>query len=139
MPTKRKNAHPGFWPVILGGPSKRKPARKRSGLSAAIHSLGRTRIVKVGDHYEVPSLDRGSWFDSRADAQRFIRAVKKSNPKRKRNIELGIPKNKFVNAKVRMKGSKLQVLVSESLLGHASAGGSVSLNPRKKRAKKRKR
>lgn len=137
MPTKRKNAHPGFWPVILGGPSKRKPARKRSGLSATIRSLGSTRIVKVGDHYEVPSLDRGSWFDSRADAQRFIRAVKR-NPT-KRNIELGIPKNKFVNAKVRMKGSKLQVLVSEGLLGHASAGGSVSLNPRKKRAKKRKR
>lgn len=194
MPRKRKNAHPGFWPVILGGPSRRaKPARKRSTLSSAIRSLGGTRIVKVGDHYEVPSLDRGSWFDSRADAQRFIKAVrsnpagylyyvahqgsiisgafdtktqakaeirqmkermkrsggawgrytvvkKKTNPKRKRNIEIGLPKNKWINAKIRVtSGGKAQALVSESVLGHAKAGGSVSLNPRKRRAKRRKR
>lgn len=140
MPTKRKNAHPGYWPVILG---RRKPEapRKRSSLSRAIGRFGGTRIVKVGDHYEVPSLDRGSWFDSRAEAQRFIKAVKR-NPKRKRNIEIGLPKNKWINAKIRVtSGGKAQALVSESVLGHAKAGGSVSLNPKRKRraAKKRKR
>lgn len=126
-PTKRKNAHPGYWPVILGGPSRRPKARKPSRLSSAIRRLGGTRIVKIGDHYEVPSLDRGSWFDTRAEAQRFIKAVKR-NPKRKRNVELAIPKNKFVNAKVRMKGSKLQVMVDERVLGHVGASGSAGLS-----------
>lgn len=57
---------------------------------------------------------------------------------KRRNPELSIPKNKFINAKVRMKGGKLQVMVDQSLLGHASAGGSVSLNPKRKTVKRRK-
>jgi len=128
------------------------PRRKRtkpSLTSSKIRALGSHRIVKVGDHYEVPSLDRGSWFDTREDAQRFIREMKKYNPKRKRNLEVGIPSNQFVNAKVRMKGGKIQVMADERILGKAgfkgsvglsgvSASGGAKLNPRRKRRTKRK-
>jgi hypothetical protein len=116
---------------------------KPSLTSSKIRALGSHRIVKVGDHYEVPSLDRGSWFDTRDEAQRFIREMKKYNPKRrKRNLEVGLPKNQFVNAKVRMKGGKIQVMADEKVLGKAgfkagaglsgvSVSGGAKLNPAK--------
>jgi hypothetical protein len=67
-------------------------------------------------------------------------ADKVRNPKRKRNasaLALGLPKNKWINAKIRVTSSgKAQAMVSEGLLGHAKAGGSVSLNPRRRRRKK---
>jgi hypothetical protein len=54
-----------------------------------------------------------------------------------KNPTLSLPRNKFVHARVRMKGGKIQMLVDESLLGHAGASGHVSLNPRKRKAKRR--
>jgi hypothetical protein len=45
-----------------------------------------------------------------------------------KNPTLSLPKNKFVSAKVRLKGGKLQVLVSESVLGHAGVSGSAGLS-----------
>lgn len=136
MPKKRRNGLFDFLkPRTTVYHVKRRKSKSTSHLSASIRKLGPShKIVKVGDHYEVPSLDRGSWFDTRDDAQRFIREMKKyPNPKRKRNIELGLPSNKFVNAKVRMKGNKVQVMVDERLLGRVGASGGVSVNPKRKR------
>lgn len=75
----------------------------------------------------------------------------KMNPKRKRkrNLEVGLPKNQFVNAKVRMKGGKIQVMADERVLGKAgfkagaglsgvSVSGGAKLNPKRKRRTKRK-
>ncbi len=120
-----------------------KPRRKvkPSHLSRKIRALGSHKIMRVGDHYEVPSLDRGSWFDTREDAQRFVREMKKYNPKRKRNLEVGLPANQFINAKVRMKGGKVQIMADERVLGKAgfkagaglkgvSVSGGARLNPK---------
>lgn len=126
-------------------PRRTAKPKSASHLSASIRKLGPShKIVKVGDHYEVPSLDRGTWFDDRAEAQRFIREMKKYNPKRrKRNLEVGLPQNQFINAKVRVKGGKVQVMADERLLGKAgfkagaglkgvSVSGGAKLNPKKR-------
>ena len=123
---------------------------KPSLVSSHIRKFGPShKIVRVGDHYEVPSLDRGSWFDSREDAQRFIREMKKYNPKRrKRNLQVGLPKNQFVNAKVRMKGGKIQMMADERVLGKAgfkagaglkgvSVSGGARLNPKRRKKNSR--
>ncbi len=63
--------------------------------------------------------------------------------KRKRNLEVGLPSNQFVNAKVRMKGGKIQVMADERILGKAgfkagvglkgvSVSGGAKLNPKKR-------
>jgi hypothetical protein len=62
----------------------------------------------------------------------------------RRNPELALPSNKFVNAKVRMKGGKIQVMADERVLGKAgfkagaglsgvSVSGGAKLNPKRKR------
>lgn len=136
-PKRKRNAF-GFG--LFGRGGKFSTSRTyRTGARPASTRYKGYAIQPRGDGYAVPSLDRDSVFDDKQEAKRFIDAMKK-NPARKRNVELSIPKNKFINAKVRMKGGKLQVMVDQSLLGHASAGGSVSLNPKRKRkTTKRKR
>lgn len=64
-------------------------------------------------------------------------AAKMSNPKRKRNAELALPKNKWINAKIRVtKDGKVQAAVSQSVFGKAGVSGGFSLpNPKRKRAK----
>lgn len=72
--------------------------------------------------------------------QATVRGIaSKMNPrrKRKRNLEVGLPKNQFVNAKVRMKGGKIQVMADERVLGKAGFKGGVKLNPRKRRTKRK--
>lgn len=75
--------------------------------------------------------------------QATVRGIaSKMNPKRKRkrNLEIGLPKNKWANAKVRMKGGKIQVMADERILGKAgfkagaglsgvSVSGGAKLNP----------
>ena len=143
MPRKKRN---GLFDFLKPRTTIYHVKRKRvkpTLLSSKIRSLGSHRIVKVGDHYEVPSLDRGSWFDTREDAQRFIREMKKYNPKRKRNLEVGLPKNQFVNAKVRVKGGNIQIMADQSVLGKAgfkagaglrgvSVSGGAKLNPKER-------
>jgi hypothetical protein len=88
-------------------------------------------------------------FDDKRQAKRFIDAMKKYNPKRKRNLEIGLPKNQWANAKVRMKDGKIQVMADERILGKAgfkagvglsgvSASGGAKLNPKRKRKAKKK-
>ncbi len=78
--------------------------------------------------------------------QATVRGVaSKMNPrrKRKRNASLGLPANQFVNARVRMKGGKIQVMADERILGKAgfkagaglkglSVSGGAKLNPKRK-------
>lgn len=82
--------------------------------------------------------------------QATVRGIaSKMNPKRKRkrNVSLGLPKNQFVNAKVRMKGGKIQVMADERVLGKAgfkagaglsgvSVSGGAKLNPSYRKTKK---
>jgi hypothetical protein len=85
---------------------------------------------------------------SKAEAREIIKRLTgkapKENPKRKRkrNLEVGLPSNQFVNAKVRMKGGKIQVMADESVLGKAgfkagaglsgvSISGGAKLNPKR--------
>lgn len=77
-------------------------------------------------------------YKSLAEAKRDLdaRAGKRRNP------ELSLPKNQFVNAKVRMKGGKIQVMADERILGKAgfkagaglsgvSVSGGAKLNPKR--------
>lgn len=99
------------------------------------------------------SLAGKSYNKLSSSQQATVREVAKHmNPrrKRKRNLEVGIPQNQFINAKVRMKGGKIQVMADERILGKAgfkagvglsgvSVKGGAKLNPKRKRAKRRKR
>jgi len=85
--------------------------------------------------------------------QATVRSVaSKMNPrrKRKRNLEVGLPKNQFVNAKVRVKGGNIQIMADQSVLGKAgfkagaglrgvSVSGGAKLNGRAARIAKQRR
>lgn len=96
------------------------------------------------------SLAKGKKYASLSSSEQAMvrRVASKMNPKRKRkrNITVALPKNQFVNAKVRMKGGKIQVMADERVLGKAgfkgsaglsgvSVSGGAKLNPKKKRLK----
>ena len=72
------------------------------------------------------------------------RAKVKNSKRRRRNLQVGLPKNQFVNAKVRVKDGKVQIMADESVLGKAgfkagaglrgvSASGGVKLNPKRRK------
>lgn len=94
-------------------------------------------IYKRTEGFTVPALDRESVFDDKREAKRFIDAMK--NPRRrKRNLTLSIPRNKWINAKVQItKDGRVQALVSQDVLGHAQLGGGARLNPRRRNSKRK--
>jgi hypothetical protein len=132
MPRKKRNGLFDFLKPRTTVYHVKRRKSKPSHLSSKIRSLGSHRIVRVGDHYEVPSLDRGSWFDTRDEAQRFIREMRKYNPKRRRSasaLALALPKNKWFSGKFRVtSGGVVQAQASESIVGHVGASGSAGLS-----------
>ena len=140
MATKRRKNFLGF-----GGRKSRPSNYIPASGGIAYHSGKRKPTKSAASSSVLDDIARGmggkSYKSLSSANQATVRklAERMSNPKRKRNAELSLPKNKFIAAKVRMKGGKLQVMVDEHLLGHASAGGSVSLNPRRKRTTARRK
>lgn len=154
--------------TVRGIASKMNPRRKRNP-PASIHRevAGAAKdVARKGGHgyagESLPNLMSGAavdWindnqkaFQHMVSTQRIIlskRGVGAKYGLRKRNLEIGLPSNQFVNAKVRMKGGKIQVMADERVLGKAgfragaglsgvSVSGGAKLNPKRKRRAKRK-
>jgi hypothetical protein len=85
-----------------------------------------------------PEAAYGKYYERLSPEHKAIVRKRMSNRKRKRNLTLAIPRNKFINAKVRITSDgKVQALVSQDVLGHAQLGGSAKVNPRKRKAKRK--
>ena len=138
----RKKSSGNFIPAS-GGIAAHSAKRRATKASAGVSDSKLDDVAK--------SLAKGKKYASLSSSeQAVVRMVaSKMNPKRKRrkrNLSVGLPSNQFVNAKVRMKGGKIQVMADERVLGKAgfSAGaglsgvsvkGGAKLNPRKRRHK----
>lgn len=135
----------GNYIPATGGIAKHAPKHKPTAKASKASDSYDPRYDDVSR-----SLAKGKKYSQLSSSQQAtVRSVaSKINPrrKRKRNLEVGLPKNQFINAKVRVKGGKVQVLTDESLLGKAgfsgsaglkgvSVSGGAKLNPKTKRVK----
>lgn len=140
-PKRRKNLFgfggkksSGNYIPASGGIAAHSAKRRASKASAGVSDSKLDDVAK--------SLAKGKKYASLSSSEQAMvrRVASKMNPKRKRNTSIGLPKNQFVNAKVRVKGGKVQVMADEKLLGKAgfktgaglsgvSVSGGAKVNP----------
>lgn len=139
----------GNYIPASGGIAKHAPKHRAKASSSSVSSSD-TYFDEIAH-----SLTGKSYKSLPASKQQTVRdfaarAKVKNSRRRKRNLEVGIPKNQFINAKVRMKGGKIQVMADERILGKAgfkagaglsgvSVSGGAKLNGRAARIAKQRR